>query len=249
MAPLLPRGLSGLGVPDVLALDFAPAYNFRLDDFEFDGELQAVQRAVRFTPRLHALATDAARTTFGHEPYLAAHLRRDGYDAYCAGAGGLGHYGRVRYGVPVTPEACFPSIAQVAAALHAALRRHRLRSVLLATNSIDAAELQELHATVPFRRWHAGPTAASHPEWVPLVEMLLCARAAAFVGTLPSTWSASVLVQRDLLRKPRNTTAFFGGYAPAAGPGFSPSHARVYEAGRTGGEAGGGGADRWALRV
>ena len=40
--------------------------------------------------------------------------------------------------------------------------------------------------------------------------MLLCARATAFVGTLPSTFSAHILVQRDLLGKRRNTTSFFG---------------------------------------
>ena len=109
------------------------------------------------------------------------------------------------------------------------MRRHRLQSVLLATNSFDEAELAQLHELVPFRRWQPDAADRPPPEWLPAVELLLCARAAAFVGTLPSTWSASVLVQRDLLGAARNSTSFFGGFAPAFAPGFSPSWARVHD--------------------
>jgi len=51
---------------------------------------------------------------------------------------------------------------------------------------------------------------ARRPEWVPHIELLLCVDAAAFTGTVTSTFSASVLAQRDVLGRPRNTTSFFG---------------------------------------
>ena len=70
---------------------------------------------------------------------------------------------------------------------------------------------RELHALVPFVRWRPpAEVLASTPELVPLVELLLCSRAAAFLGTLPSTFTASILVQRDLRGEARNTSAFFG---------------------------------------
>lgn len=49
------------------------------------------------------------------------------------------------------------------------------------------------------------------------VELLLCARAAIFVGTWPSTFSATIVAQRDARGLPRNTTAFFG-FAPGDAP-------------------------------
>ena len=68
--------------------------------------------------------------------------------------------------------------------------------------------MKVLARLVPFTLWR--PPQAFRAEWVPHVELLLCARADAFVGTLTSTFSAAVLVQRDLRRRRRNTTAFFG---------------------------------------
>jgi hypothetical protein len=113
--------------------------------------------------------------------------------------------------VRVRREMCFPSVDEVAAAVRTAQARHGVRRLLLATNSRDAAELRELRTLVPFERWE--PTArmrARAPELVPSVELLLCARAAAFVGTWPSTFSATVVAQRDARLLPRNTTHFFG---------------------------------------
>ena len=122
---------------------------------------------------------------------------------------------------------CFPSVAAAAAAINAAAARHGLTAppgarsqgprVYLATNSVSEAELAELHAQLPggYARWSPDETLlAEQPEWVPTVELLICAGAAAFVGTLPSTFSASVLVQRDRLGRPRNTTSFFGMLPP-----------------------------------
>ena len=104
------------------------SFNFRVDCFAFDPELQAAQRAASFAPALHQLARRAQHALFGRGRFLAAHLRRDGYESYCAGSG-LRYYGEKRYGVQVDPEMCFPSIAQVAAALRLLLDRHSLASV------------------------------------------------------------------------------------------------------------------------
>ena len=197
-------------VPDALVFDYAPSYGFNLDCFEFDPELAAVQRAAPFSPTLLGLASDARHAMFGDEPYLAVHLRRDGYEHYCAGSG-LRMYGGIRFGVTVTEEMCYPSIATVVGALDLLLQRHGLRRVLLATNSVDAHELRALHADLPLKRWQPpAQLSSAHPEWVPTVELLLCAMAAAFVGTLPSTFTASIVVQRDALSQPRNSTSFFG---------------------------------------
>ena len=51
----------------------------------------------------------------------------------------------------------------------------------------------------------------------PCQELLLCARAAAFLGTWPSTFSATVVAQRDARAAPRNSTHFFG-FAPGDAP-------------------------------
>lgn len=116
---------------------------------------------------------------------------------------------------PVNAGARLPAAEQVASTLSVALAEHGLSHLYLATNSIDDAELARLAELVPYRRYspHSAPDGelARRPEWLPAVELLLCANAAAFVGTLPSTFSASALVQRDLLRRPRNSTRFFGG--------------------------------------
>lgn len=208
--PLGSRSQQRSRLPDALVLDFAPSYNFNLDCFEFDPELRAVQRAVPFAATLRQLAREARRQLFADEPYLAAHLRRDGYEHYCAGPG-LRHYGGRRFGVRVTEQMCFPSVEFVAAALRAQQRRHGLRRVLLATNTVDAQELAQLRALVDFERWTPPPPLQQmHPERIAVVELLMCAMAAAFVGTLPSTFSATILVQRDLLQQPRNSSAFFG---------------------------------------
>ena len=54
-------------------------------------------------------------------------------------------------------------------------------------------------AQVDFVRWDPPRwVAVSRPEWVPHAELLLCAHAAAFVGTLTSTYSASVCPGRTV---------------------------------------------------
>ena len=207
--PLLDDHIASL-VPDALVLDYAPSYNFNLDCFDFDSELRAVHRALPFAPHLHRHAHQARHTTVGDARYLAAHLRRDGYGLYCAGSG-LAHYGRRRFGVTVSAQMCFPSVAQVANALASLQRRHELDKVLLATNSIDPNELRELNEALPYVRWQPPlQLMRERPEWVASIELLLCAMATAFVGTLPSTFTTSILVQRDLLGQPRNTTSFWG---------------------------------------
>ena len=126
-------------------------------------------------------------------------MRRDGYDRYCAGDGGAlkgSVFKGRRFGVRVTAEMCFPSIQQIAESLRLLMARHGLREVLLATNEQDAAELDRLRSLVPFRRW--SPPTTLPPELIPLVELLLCREAEAFIGTFPSTFSTTILAQRDV---------------------------------------------------
>ena len=207
--PLLTSAEVEAGVIDAVAFDYAPSFNFHLDCFTFDAELRDSHRAIPFAPTLVDLARTAARQLFGEARFLAAHVRRDGYDRYCSGAGLQGQVfkGR-RFGVHVTPEMCYPSMGEVAASLVLLLRRHGIGKVLLATNEVDQSQLRQLQAAVPYERWR--PPASVPPEAVPVVEMLLCARAAAFVGTLPSTFTTTILVQRDLRGASRNSTSFFG---------------------------------------
>lgn len=65
-----------------------------------------------------------------------------------------------------------------------------------------------------FKRLRDAPSFSSVlPEHVPIVEQLVCARAAAFVGNVASTFGATVLVERDRRAATRNST-FFWGVAP-----------------------------------
>ena len=202
---------------DALVFDYAPSYSFGVDQLRFDAELTRLHRHVRFAPRLRAAAAAAAARLFGDEPFVAAHLRRDGYEHYCAGSG-LRHYGGRRYGVGVTRQMCFPSVGEVAAAIQRAQARHGARRVLLATNSRDELELRGLAALVPYERWvPPDELLATAPELLPTIELLMCARAAAFVGTWPSTFSATVVARRDVRGLGRNTTSFFG-FAPDDAP-------------------------------
>ena len=162
----------------------------RVRCLDFDPALRQLHRHLRFATPLRAAAAAAAARLFGGDPYVALHLRRDGYEHYCAGSG-LRHYGGMRYGVRVRREMCYPSVVDVAAAVRAAQARHGAWRVLLATNSRDAAELRRLRALVPYERWE--PTSrmlARSPELVPAVELLLCSRATAFVG---AAWSKGPL--------------------------------------------------------
>ena len=76
--PLRTRAGPERDLPDVLAFDFAPSYNFNVDRFDFDHELRAAHRALRYAPPIRGLAARAARDLFDGEPFAAAHLRRDG---------------------------------------------------------------------------------------------------------------------------------------------------------------------------
>ena len=192
---------------DAIVFDFAPAYNFNVDCFEFDNALKRVQAVSRFHPRLLSLAEEAKHALMGQRHYLAAHLRRDGYEQYCIGSG-LHFFKSQRFGVHVTQNMCYPSIPTVAYSLNTMKQLHGLQHVLLATNSLDDEELESLQRKILYKRWH--PPRGTPPEWVPIVDLLLCAMADAFVGTLPSTFTASIIAQRDLMGRPRNTTAFFG---------------------------------------
>ena len=77
-------------IADTLAFDYAPSFSFHMDNLQFDFLLLGAMRATRFRPKLVALAEATRTHLFGHNPYLAAHLRRDGYQNFCFG---------VRFGV------------------------------------------------------------------------------------------------------------------------------------------------------
>jgi hypothetical protein len=106
--------------------------------------------------------------------------------------------------------------------------------VFLATNSRDEAELAQLQTLLPgLRRYKptlsAAPTSPAElgvdvsaaeggaggertvpAEWVPMIEQLLCARANLFIGNAASTFSSTVVSERDRHGWPRSTLRFFG---------------------------------------
>ena len=196
---------------DVVAFDFAPSFNFKVDSFDFDPTLQRVRSAIRFTDRLQVMARDLARTMFGTSDvrFGAIHLRRDGYELFCFGRG-LQYYKGKRFGYQVTDDMCFPSIAQVAAFANRAMSRHGVEAILLATNSRNSQELAELRQAlaVPFHR--ASEMFTGQPEHLPLVEQLLCAQAVFFIGNVASTFTATVVHERDLREFPRDTFYTWG---------------------------------------
>lgn len=196
---------------DVVAFDFAPSHNYKLDGFDFDPVLQRVRDAIRFTDQLQAAARDLVRDLFGTSDarYGAIHLRRDGYEFFCFGRG-LQYYKGKRFGYQVTGDMCFPSIAQAAAFANRAAARHGVTALLVATNSRDPQELAELERALalPFRR--APELFAGAPEHLSMVEQLLCAQATFFMGNVASTFTATVVHERDVRGSARDTLYLWG---------------------------------------
>lgn len=91
------------------------------------------------------IAVQAAKTTFGAAPYVAVHVRRDGYEHYCNSTITDQASAR-RFGMRVAPEACFPSVSQIAEAVNAVQLSHGIQRVLLATNSQDESEIKQVSA-------------------------------------------------------------------------------------------------------
>ena len=63
---------------------------------------------------------------------------------------------------------------------------------------------------VPFLSYTDAAPAAAPAEHVLLVDQLVCAHAAFFLGNAPSTVTSTIVQERDKLGLPRNSTDFFG---------------------------------------
>ena len=202
---------------DILALDFAPSYNFNVTHFAFDGMLRNIHAHVMFTHELEREADRVVEALFNGRPFVAAHLRRDGYALFCSGRGLL-YYNRSRFGYTVTDDMCSPSTGDVADTIDRLLRRHGLHDVFVATNSPSSPEMALLRTTLPIRTFTppvsaeapGGSLLFARPERLPVLEQLIAARAAVFAGNLVSTFTATVVVERDRRSHPRDTTVFWG---------------------------------------
>lgn len=266
-------------VVDVVAFDYPPAFNFHLDRLQFDEHLKSLLRAVTFRLSLHARALLFRRQLLGQRRFLAAHLRLDGYNRFCFSADNADNVDapptteeevaavaavlaplrrskpRIRFGVPMTAERCYPSIYQVAAELmmqQRALKKQKqkqqqrnhdnhkhnehtqhaedtndvIADVFVATNARDGGAevktLQDLLTPVGLRvhtltEHRAAPLTGlvalsrDTPEYLPIMEQLLCAQADVFFGTLASTFSVTVASEREHRGWPRASTRFWGG--------------------------------------
>ena len=202
---------------DILALDFAPSYNFNVTHFAFDGMLRNIHAHVMFTHELEREADRVVEALFNGRPFVAAHLRRDGYALFCSGRGLL-YYNRSRFGYTVTDDMCSPSTRDVADTIDRLLHRHGLHDVFVATNSPSSPEMALLRTTLPIRTFTppvsaeapGGSILFARPERLPVLEQLIAARAAVFAGNLVSTFTATIVVERDRRRHPRDTTVFWG---------------------------------------
>lgn len=225
---------------DVVAFDFAPSYNFRFDRFNFDWELRRSRRALRFRPDLEEAADRAVAALFGDRPFMSLHWRRDGFSHFCRmevlrHAAGLG---RLRFGYVVTGSMCDPSADDVVEAARQLLFHaevSKFGGLFLATNIRDEEvllddlrERLQVKLGLVLRRWKDLPKAfldSTAMEHVPVLDLLIAARAQLFVGNAVSTFSMNVLMERDLRGVPRNSTAFcgLGGHERWAGNGSSSS--------------------------
>jgi hypothetical protein len=101
--------------------------------------------------------------------------------------------------------------------------------IFLATNSRDTKELARLEKLLPgLRRYKpkllappaspselgaeamAGGGAGVPAEWVPMIEQLVCAKANFFIGNAASTFSSTVVSERDRHGWARSTLHFSG---------------------------------------
>lgn len=151
----------------------------------YDGpEYWTVRRAMVFAPRLRAEAARWRAATFGDEPYLAVHLRRRDFLAT----------GRD-----------LPSLDDVVEQVRAALDAHGLHRVLLATDA-PPDEVRTLAQRLPIVRWAPPPGTHWHDGEAAIVDQILAADAAWFVGTEGSTFTTVIEEERELAGKPPATT-------------------------------------------
>lgn len=151
----------------------------------YDGpEYWEVRRAMVFAPRLRAEAARWREATFGKEPYLAVHLRRRDF---------LGT-GRE-----------LPSLDDVVAQVRTALAAHGLQRVFLATDATPE-EVGTLAQRLPIVRWTPAPGTHWHDGEAAIVDQILAADAAWFIGTEGSTFTTVIAEERELADRPSAST-------------------------------------------
>eukprot|EP00931_Biecheleriopsis_adriatica_P004740 TRINITY_DN106370_c0_g1_i1.p1 TRINITY_DN106370_c0_g1~~TRINITY_DN106370_c0_g1_i1.p1 ORF type:complete len:1066 (-),score=241.87 TRINITY_DN106370_c0_g1_i1:173-3370(-) len=206
---------------DVVVFDFAPSYNFKYDQFDFDWELRRNRRALSFKADLVRAADAAVEELFQNQPFVALHLRKDGYEHFCQQEERRAAEGRakLRWGFKVTRQLCNPSQADVLKALEVA-GLAQCPFLFLATNGRNQEELDSLQEAVQQRfgaRTRRFPAGLAAPEHLPAIDMLIAARGAAFVGNAVSSFSVNILMERDLRGLPRNSSVFPGVTSTAHG--------------------------------
>lgn len=151
----------------------------------YDGpEYWTVRRAMAFAPRLRAEAARWRTATFGDQPYLAVHLRRRDFLAT----------GRA-----------LPSLDDVVEQVREVLDAHGLHRVFLATDATPD-EVRKLEQRLPIVRWTPPPGTRWRDGEAAIVDQILAADAAWFVGTDGSTFTTVIAEERELAGKPSATT-------------------------------------------
>ena len=197
--------------PRVIAFDFAPSYNFNVDRLHFDPTLRDIRRRFQWVDAVTAPASRLERAlradavAGGSEPsYVAIHLRRRGYSDFCSN--GLDFYQRMRFGVEVTEQMCWPSAETVAEEALAAARAIGTDMIFVATDEPDedSPDIAALRAS-GLRVWLAPAALIGEKEedqlgseLRPLVEQAVCAAADHFIGNLASTFSFAIAQERDV---------------------------------------------------
>lgn len=209
-------GASGRGAAaDLLAFGSPVAFGFDWQHFRSDDALRWVRGRIAFVPSVRAEAARVAQHLFGGEPYLAVQIRRgaDRLTGFCYNNDvQLAVKKRALWGWNMSMPMCYPHVEEVSSAILATMARVRLRHVYLATDS-PRPELFEapLRAHgVHFVRYADAAPAAAPAEHLLLVDQLVCAHAAFFLGNAPSTVTSTIVHERDKLGLPRNSTDFFG---------------------------------------
>jgi peptide-O-fucosyltransferase len=155
------------------------------DPIEYDSaDYWTVRRSMVFAARLRSEAARFRAATFGDEPYLAIHLRRGDF---------------VASGRP------FPSLDDVAAQARQARAANNLRRVFLATDA-TADEVERLQRTLPFDRWVPPAGERWADGEAAIVDQILAARAAHFIGSAGSTFTTVIMEERELAGQPPAST-------------------------------------------
>ena len=133
---------------------------------------------------------------------------------------------RTLWGWNMSMPTCYPPVEEVSAQILAAMARWRVGKVYLASDS-PRPELFEdaLRAQgVPLSTYADAGPAMVPAEHVLLVDQLMCAAAPYFLGNAPSTVTSTIVHEREVRRRSRSTTDFFG-FGPRERADFAGSDA------------------------